>query len=262
MLIRAPLIVSAASVALVAVGCCRPAAGPDRFHSNVIAVEGIGEFEAKPDIARITLGCESQSASAAEAASATAAKISAVITAVEQTGVPAKDIQTSQVSIYSEYTPPTPPPAPLAAPAGPGKGVATAVAAPAAPQLVYRATNSVSVTMRQIDRAGAVIGAAFATGANQAGGIQFDIENHQPLVDQARAKAVADASHRAQELARLSNVKLGRVLGVMEGAAEEPGPRPYALKAASFAADSSVAPVESGQIKVTYAVRVTYALGE
>jgi hypothetical protein len=232
---------------------------------NSVSVSGTGEFEAKPDIARITLGCESQAATAAEATQSTTAKITATIAAIAQAGVPAKDIQTSQISIYSEQvTPPPSPPATMPAPIGPNRGsVAVPPQAPQMPQFIYRATNTVNVTIRQIDRAGIVIGAAFAAGANQAGGIQFDVENHQPLEDQARAKAVLDAGHRAAELARLANVKLGRVLSISEGAAQEGGPQPFfAAKAMSARADSSVTPVEGGQIKVTYVVQVAYALGE
>jgi uncharacterized protein YggE len=137
-----------------------------------------------------------------------------------------------------------------------------APAPPPVPQMFYRATNTVVVTVRQIDKAGIAIGAALAAGANQAGGIEFDVENHQPLEDQARAKAVVDAQHRAQELARLSNVKLGKVVSVSEGGGQEQGPQPmFAAKAASFRSDGGAVPVEGGQIKVTYTVRVVYGIG-
>ena len=90
---------------------------------------------------------------------------------VRQAGVADKDVQTAQLSIYSEQAvPPPPAPPPVLAP-GKSAAVAVAPAAPALPAFFYRATNAVSVTIRQIDRAGAVIGAAFAAGANQAGGV-------------------------------------------------------------------------------------------
>jgi uncharacterized protein YggE len=249
-------------LALAATGCHHPD-GPHKFRMSGVSVTGTGEFEAKPDIAHITVGCESQAPSAAEATQATTTKIAAIIAAIKQAGVQDKDVQTAQLSVYSEQVAPPPyPPSPIPA-AAPGKTAASSVAvAPPLPQFFYRATNTVSVTIRQLDRAGAVIGAAFAAGANQAGGIQFDVENHQPLEDQARAKAVLDATHRAQELARLTNVKLGRILSVTEGAVSD-GPQPmYAAKAASFRSEGNVTPVEGGQIKVTYVVQVVYALGD
>jgi uncharacterized protein YggE len=246
-------------VALACNGCHHPD-GPNKFRMTGVTVTGIGEFEAKPDIAHITLGCESQASNAAEATAATAAKITAVIAAIKQAGVQDKDVQTAQLSIFSEQVAPPPYQPPPVAPAGPGKTAPVAPAAPPLPQFFYRATNTVVVTIRQIDRAGTIIGLAFAAGANQAGGIEFDVENHQPLEDQARAKAIADAAHRAQELARLTNVKLGRVLSVSEGAGQD-GPRPmYEAKPVAFRA--AAAPVESGQIKVSYVVQVVYAIAE
>jgi uncharacterized protein YggE len=249
-------------LALAAVGCHHPD-GPHKFRMSG-SVTGTGEFEAKPDIARITVGSESQAPSAADATQATTTKIAAIIAAIKQAGVLDKDVQTAQLSVYSEQVAPPPyPPSPMPA-AAPGKGATSSLPVPPPlPQFVYRATNTVSVTIRQLDRAGAIIGAAFTAGANQAGGIQFDVENHQPLEDQARAKAVLDATHRAQELARLTNVKLGRILSVTEGSGPDLGPQPmYAAKAASFRTEGNVTPVEGGQIKVTYVVQVVYALGD
>ncbi|HEX4338502.1 MAG TPA: SIMPL domain-containing protein [Polyangiaceae bacterium] len=250
------------SVALgLATGCCHQPHGPHDFHGNVLSVTGTGDFEATPDIARITLGAEAASPTAAEATASTTTKIAAILAAVKQAGVADKDVQTSQLSIYSEQLTPPPPPAPQPAPIGPNRGSPVAPQTPPAPQFVYRATNSVTVTIRQIDHAGAVIGAAFAAGANQAGGIQFDVENHQPPEDQARAKAMADAAHRASELARLANVKLGHVVSIAESGAETPGPQPFfAGKVMSARSEGAVTPVESGQIKVTYTVQVAYTL--
>lgn len=252
-----------ALVAAALSGCHPPAHG-GKFHPNVLAVEGKGEFEAKPDIARITLGVESQDASAATAVQTTNAKIAAVIAAIKQSGVDDKDIQTAQLSIYSEQVSPPYPPVPLPQPAplAPTSKVAPAVAPalPSVPQIFYRATNTLVVCVRRIETAGVVIGAALAAGANQAGGIQFDVENHQPLEDQARARAVADAVHRAAELGRLSGVKVGKVLSISEGEMPDVQQPMYGAKAASFRADSSVVPVEGGQIKVTHVVRAVFAI--
>jgi uncharacterized protein YggE len=154
------------------------------------------------------------------------------------------------------------PPAPAApAPKGaPAAAAAVAPAAPPVPQIFYRATNTLVICVRRIDTAGVVIGAALSAGANQAGGIQFDVENHQPLEDQARAKAVADAVRRAGELARLSGVKVGKVLSIAEGPEQDVSQPMYGAKMASFRSDSSSVPVEGGQIKFTHTVRVVFSI--
>jgi uncharacterized protein YggE len=122
-------------------------------------------------------------------------------------------------------------------------------------------TNTVVATVRQVERVGDILGVALAAGANQAGGIQFSLDDPKPLDDQARVKAMGDALHRAQELARLGNVRLGRIVNVSEGVASEAGPQaPYAFKAMA-ARDSSV-PTEEGQIVVHHDVRVVFRIGE
>ena len=253
-------------LAVAALAGCHPPPHAGKFHANVLAVQGTGEFEAKPDVARLTLGVESQDASAATAVQTTNAKIAAVIAAVKQAGVSDNDIQTAQLSIYSEQVnppyPPVPPPVPVA-PAtkgAPASSPASAPVAPPVPQIFYRATNTLVICVRRIDTAGIVIGAALSAGANQAGGIQFDVENKKPLEDQARAKAIADAVHRAGELARLSGVKVGKVVSIAEGPEQDIAQPMYGAKVASFRADTGAVPVEGGQIRFTHTVRVVYSI--
>ena len=112
------MMLSRASVSLflaLAAGGCHHPDGPHKFRMTGVSVTGTGEFEAKPDIPRITVGCESQAPSAADATMATTTKIAAIIAAIKQAGVLDKDVQTAQLSVYSEQvTPPPPSPMPAA----------------------------------------------------------------------------------------------------------------------------------------------------
>jgi uncharacterized protein YggE len=91
------------------------------------------------------------------------------------------------------------------------------------------------------------------------------MDDPKPLRAKARAKAVEDARARAEELARLSGVKLGRVLSIGEFASGEmPPPMPggvpgFQMGYARAGAGSSV-PIERGEVTLSNSVRVTFEL--
>jgi len=180
-----------------------------------VAVTGIGKAAGPPNIARANLGVEVRAAAADQAVKEVNATMARVIAELKRLGIADKDVRSTNVSIFFEREfehPPRPlpeAPAPPTIPAPkPGKGAApgsaasagaAALPAPAAvPAGFYRATNTVEVTIRDLNRAGDVLGAAAAAGANQMHGISFEIEDPAPLEAQARAKAMADARARGR----------------------------------------------------------------
>ena len=182
-------------------------------------------------------------------------------------------MRTAMLSLNFERNfepPPRPVDAPSAAPAlapapasvGKPKPAEAAVAtapAPAArlPQGFYNASNSVEVTIRNLDHAGKVISAATSAGADQLFGIRFELEDPSALLVEARKKAVEDAHARAVRLAELAGVKLGPPVSITElDAGGGSGPVPM-FAAARNQAD---APIERGELSVTSSVQVVYAL--
>jgi uncharacterized protein YggE len=239
-----------------------------------IAVTGYGEAAGPPSIARVNVGVETRAVDAANAIAEANTRMRSVIAALGKAGIAAADLQTSNLSLNFERTnqemPPAPPmPLPAPAPAPPGKSGATGVrgveAAPARvepaphslPDGFYRASNTVSVTIRDLGRIGEVLGAATTAGADQMYGIEFKIEDPSALETRAREKAVADAKDRASRLATLNGVKLGRALSIVEN----PGSRPQPTYGYEFReAAMSKVPVEQGSLVVSTSVQVIYEL--
>ena len=243
-----------------------------------ITVTGLGKVTSAPNIARGTVGVEARAGSADAAIAEVNARMAQVILAVKQKGVAAADVRTANLSLNFErsYEPPRPvevapstsPMAlPAAAPAGkttkaaPSTGIAVSMAEPAPklPQGFYTATNSVEVTIRNLDQAGQVLSAATSAGANQLYGIRFEIEDPTPQRAEARKHAVEDARGRAERLAQLAGVKLGPAVSITEldnGGGGGPGPVFAMMKS-----DASV-PVERGELTVTSSVQIVYALTE
>lgn len=247
-------------VAAPLVGCHRggrPVEVRASMAQDGLRVSGMGEAKGAPDVARATLGVDVRANTAAEATGEVSRAMQRVIDAVKAQGVAAQDLQTEQVSVYFEHEhmpyPPPPPPPP-----GPA-GEKTERAEPVAPRGFYRATNTVRVTIRDLDKASAILGAATAAGANAVHGISFEVDDPARLLAEAREKAVRDAQRQAEQLAALTGVKLGRVVSVAAQPHGFFGPvraqsAPMAMK------EGADMPVERGEVMVQQQVEIVYEL--
>jgi len=238
-----------------------------------ITVSGVGKASGAPNVARSTIGVEARAGTAEEAIGEVNARMAQVIAAVKQAGVAPADVRTATLSLNFERNyeqpprpleQPVPSAAPAAAPAAPGKAKPTIktevapVAPPPAiklPQGFYTATNSVEVTIRNLDTAGKVLSAATSAGANQLYGLRFEIEDLAPLQAEARKRAVEDAKARAERLAQLSGLKLGPAISVVEADGGGSGPVPMMAMAKMDAA-----PVERGELTISTTVQIVYGL--
>lgn len=276
----AGLLLSTASL----LAACAPPAPPQAAaaEARTITVVGQGEVSAKPDIARAQLGIEVLAPTVAEATQTAAARMTEILAALRKAGLADKDIQTSNYSIHLERQPDAPLPAPLVAPPAPttpdappaGRGPKAgpapkpavpptppdlAPAQPAPPRHLYRVSNTVTATIRNLDQVGAVLDAAVAAGANSVWGVSFGLDNTDPLEAQAREKAIADARARAEALARLQGVPLGPVVAISE--IIDGGGQVFAAKAALRYEGGVGTPLAPGEIPFSTQVKVVYALG-
>jgi uncharacterized protein len=212
-----------------------------------VRVSGMGKASAPPDIARADVGVDVRAATPDEASSAAAQRMAAVIAALKQAGIADKDLRTHSYSLMFEQDP-TPPQQPQAHPTTPAQ--------PSEVHGHYHVTNMVEATLRDLGSVGKVLKAATDAGANNVWGVKLEIEDDSALLSRARADAVKDAQRAADELAKLSGVKLGELVSVIEGepVLDDGGPQPYAMRA--MAAD---APIERGEIAINYVVQLVYA---
>lgn len=168
--------------------------------ARTITVVGVGKVSLVPDIARINVGAEARADTVSEAKDEVDEQIAAITAALGELGIEAKDIQTNHYSIHYEREP---------APAKPeGAGALS--------QDGYRVSNMLQVTVREVERAGAVLDAVVEAGANQVYGVTFTVSDEAEWQGLARQKAMEDAAERARELANLADIELGAVLSVSE----------------------------------------------
>ncbi len=160
---------------------------------RTIAVNGVGNVYADPDIAYINIGVHTQNEDPKKALTDNTAQAQNVIDAIKATGVKVEDIQTSNFNIYpsTQYGPN-------------GETLGT----------IYMVDNTVYVTIRDLTKLGAMLEAVVGSGANNVNGIQFDITNKEALAAEARTKAVEDALKQAQDIAKAAGVELDELMYV------------------------------------------------
>ncbi len=207
--------------------------------AQVITVVGQGSARVEPDIARVSVGVETSAETIAEAVAENEAQMEAVLAALAEAGIAEKDIQTTNYSIsLDRYPEPMPRTGEEQAPP------------------VYRVSNMVNVTIRDLEKVGAVLDAVIEAGANNIWGVSFTIEDSSAAQGEARADAVANARERAEALAELSGVELGPVMSVSEVVGGSGVPMAFDVVVERAAVGSgSISP---GELEIGYQVQVSY----
>ncbi len=209
--------------------------------TNTITVSGFGQAYGKPNVATIQLGVEALNADASKAIAAANTTIAAVTAALTTAGVAEADIQTQNFNLFSTNPPPT-----------------EVNKAPDAIQHVYQAQITLTVKVRDITKTGSIIDASLKAGVNSIYGLNFGIDDTTSLESDARTKAIADARHRAQELAKALGVTLGDPVIIQEGLSN--GPVPAASIASGKGGGESQ--VSGGQLSVEVNLQITFAISK
>jgi uncharacterized protein YggE len=224
------LVLGAAAVA----GIGRPelAGGAERTALSGITVIGTGSAESVPDEALFSLGVSTNGASARAALAANSAAMRRVLAALERAGVDKKDIKTETVSVSPDYD------IEGKSPGG------------------FVARNSVSVRVRDLGRASAILDAASQAGANEVHGPMLSTSDRESFEAEALRKAFSAARKRAEALADAAGVEVGAPTAIVEGFSAEPMP----LAARAIVDSATSAPIEPGTEEIQATVTVTFAI--
>jgi uncharacterized protein YggE len=199
-----------------------------------ISVTGEANVSVPPDLAQIDGGVTSEAKTAREASEANNAAMSKVLQALKVAGIEEKDFQTSRLSLQPQNAPNR---------TGPSAIVG------------YRASNRVTIRVRDVTNVANVIDTLVGAGANEIGGINFVVSQASKLLDEARERAVADARRKAEIYAKAAGVTLGAPLSISEEGNSPPVP--YRRMAAGMAAS---APVAQGEETLQVTVSVSWAI--
>ncbi|MCV9937849.1 SIMPL domain-containing protein [Boseaceae bacterium BT-24-1] len=210
-----------------------------------IVIQTTGEVRVKPDLATVQAGVVSEGKTAAEALSKNTPALAKLIEAVKAAGVAQGDLSTSQIALTPRMTQPSASSSPQAR----------------APKIDgYEARTGITVIVRDLAKAGPLIDALVAAGANDMSGISFGLADEDKAKDQARDKAAEAARARAEIYAKRLGVKVGELASIVEAEAEPPV-RPMAdTRAYRMAAGAAPIQVEPGEVTVSAALRTVWRI--
>ena len=200
---------------------------------SAISVTGEATVSVPPDLAQVDAGVTSDAKTAREASDANSAAMSKVLLALKSAGIEQKDYQTSRLSLQPQYPPNRQGPSPVVG---------------------YRASNRVTIRVRDVTKVANVIDTLVGAGANDIGGINFMVSQASQLLDDARTRAVADARRKAEIYAKAAGATLGAPLSI-----SEEGAAPRQVFRAKMVAEMA-APVAQGEETLSVTVNVSWAI--
>lgn len=208
-----------------------------------IWVTGEGTVSVVPDIAVVSLGVEAQAGTVAEAQQQAAEAMEAVTAALDGHGIAEKDIKTRHFSIY---------------PVKRWQDDEEIL-------IGYRVRNMVTVKIREVDDTGVIMDAVAAAGGDytRIESISFTVDDPEEYYEEVREKAMEDAEAKAEQLAKLSGVSLGKPTYINEGDIYFPVSgdfyRGEAIPAPAPAVTTSISP---GEDEIQLTVQVVYSIEE
>lgn len=207
--------------------------------TNTVSLSGEGKILAKPDVAVVDFSIVTEAATSKAAQDANSEKSQKVVDFLKKQKVDEKDTKTISYNIYPKYSYPR----------------------NEAPKIVgYRVDQTIRVKVRDLGSVSSILDGVIAAGANQISNLSFEIDEPEKLKAEARAKAIADAKKKADELKGQIGIRLGRIVNFSEGISGYPVPlyRTVALEEKGIGGGGPSVP--SGENEIVVNVTITYQI--
>lgn len=207
-----------------------------------ITVQGEGKMTAVPDIATLNFGVQTgRQKTADRAMTMLSERMERVMQAVQAVGVEERDIKNQHLSLNPAYDW--------------DEGERR--------DRGFEANQTLIVKVRDLEKITNVLDAAIKAGANQAGNIQFTIDEPDDLKAEARSLAIADAKDKAKELAAELNVTLGALTGFSEqgqGGSPVYMQEAMMMDARGIGGGGASPPIPAGEQDIQVTVSLTYTV--
>jgi len=230
------LIISLVVLGLLA--ACSPQTTPASSENmRSMSVSGTGRVTLVPDKATINIGVRTEADEVKDALDGNTAQANAISQVLQDLGVAEEDIQTSNFNVYpsERYNPMT----------GQVEGK------------YFVVENTVNVTVRDLARLGDVLSSVVDAGANNIYGINFDVEDREEAVAEARSLAIEDAQAKAEAIAEEAGVSLGDLINISVYSGSSPITY-YDAKGGSYA--ESEVPIAAGTLTILMESNLTYEI--
>ncbi len=208
---------------------------------TLLSVSAEAEAKRVPDVATISAGVVTQAADGNSAMGQNAEEMAKVMQAIKAAGIAEKDIQTSGVNLSPQYR----------------------YVENENPKITgYQASNTVNLKVRDIAKLGKVLDALAASGSNQINGPSFEIDQPEPVYDEARLAALKKAQGRADTYAKALGLRVRRIVSISEGGGGGARPMPMVRSMAMDAMAKQETSVSPGETTLSVSLEVIFELGK
>ena len=209
----------------------QPISAQDEFARQKIEVSETAAVTAPANTVRISFSVESNASSAGEAVRMNARQTDALVKALKKSAGAEDRLETTGYNLNPVY----------------GRDTPTVPTA-------YRVRNTVVLTSRSMDRAGAFIDLAAEAGANRVAGLNFSHDQGEKLRAEASVKALQAALQTAERLAAAAGMRIKRIVAINY---HSPGPTVRFARTTLQEAGGTPTPIEAGELSVSATVHVT-----
>ena len=235
---------------------------PGSGDSTGIWVNGTGKATGDLDMGVLELGVEALADKASEARDMAAKAIDATVSTLKANNIQDKDLQTSQFSINPQYDMQE---IRRCTDGLKEDGKGTECRTDFERVLIgYQVTNLLTVKVRNLESMSSIIDGATEAAGNlvRINAVNFAIEDTKALLEVAREEAIADLIAKANSMATLSGVELGKLVFLSESGGAPP--QSFArMEAAAFGfgGDQSTS-ILAGELDVTVNVQGVFAIAD
>jgi len=196
---------------------------------------GEGKVVVIPDQATMSMGVQEQGFNLKQVQESVNKKMASLTKSLKDMGIEAKDIRTTGYNYYPDYQ----------------------------DKNKYTAYANVSVVVRDLEKVSPVMDLIGTLGLDNVSGPSFGLSDElmNKTVKEARSLAIDKAKVKAEELAGLAGMRLGRIVNVVEGSNRSPN---YVMREAlpvtggGMDMAKTATPVEAGSSEVSVSVTLSY----
>ncbi len=212
-------------------------------------VTGQATLEIPADVAQVSIGIESRETTVSEARQNAAEAMDSVLEAIKEHGVSEDDIVTTNFNIYPQTV---------------WVEVSDSLGRHSEPRITgYIVSNTVQVTVRDIDNLSPVVDTAATAGGDlvRINSIQFTVDDSSIYGQEIRLIAAADALAKADVYARAMGVTLGPLVYLSEiGSSVPMATSAPVMEMAAMDGAFKSSPISAGDVNLSVTIQAVFAI--
>ena len=206
---------------------------------NSVSVNGDGQVFAQPDTFTLDVLAEEKTKTTAEGFAAVGKKVALVQKLLKENGIADKDIQSVNIAINPNYVYDN------------GKSSVDG----------FVATHGLKIKIRKLASIDTILSGVSNIPGIQIQNTSYDIDDKTEFYRQAREMAIAKARQKAEDMAKATGIKLGKISSLSESQSYNPPMyQNQMFKMSAEATTGGATGVSVGQLELTTTVSISYEI--